>query len=160
MTTSFSSSTTLVAELPAEELAPLQWYSVRRGESLTTIANKLRVRRTDLAEANYLSVRAAVAPGQKLVVPVAPSTLLASRTARPEPATAPARAAPSASDTASRVTLTYYVRKGDSLYSIAQQFHTTVANIRSWNGLTSDRITPGERLTIRTSRQSPGGHRP
>jgi len=154
-----------LAELPAEELAPLQWYSVRRGESLTTIANKLRVRRTDLAEANYLSVRSAVTPGQKLVVPVAPSTLLASRSARPEPPPAPApparaNVAPSVSDAGDLLTLTYYVRKGDSLYSIAQQFHTTVANIRSWNGLKSDRITPGERLTIRTNRQNPGGHRP
>ena len=154
-----------IREVPPEELAPLQWYTVRRGESLTTIANKLGVRRTYLAEANYLTVRSAVAPGQKLVIPLAPSPLLALRTARPESTAAPAppapaRAAPSASDTADRVKVAYYVRKGDSLYSIAQQFHTTVAHIRSWNGLKSDRITPGERLTIYTSRQDSGGWRP
>ena len=147
-----------LSEVPPEELATLQWYTVRRGESLTTIANKLGVRRTDLAEANYLkSAKTTVVPGQKLVIPLAPSTLLASRTVRPQPTLAPAplppaRATPSASDTANRVKLTYYVRKGDSLYSIAQQFHTTVANIRAWNGLTGNRITPGERLTIHTNR--------
>ncbi|MCX6539419.1 MAG: LysM peptidoglycan-binding domain-containing protein [Acidobacteria bacterium] len=154
-----------LGELPPEELAPLQWHTVRRGESLTTIANKLHVRRTDLAEANYLGLKTAVTPGQKLVIPLALSTLLASRTDRPEPAptparSAPARAAPSVSDSADRVKITYHVRKGDSLYSIAQQFHTTIANIRSLNGLKSDRITPGERLTISTSRQHSGGHRP
>lgn len=35
-------------------LNALQWYTVKRGETLTTIARKLRVARTDLAEANYL----------------------------------------------------------------------------------------------------------
>jgi len=147
-----------LSEVPPEELATLRWYTVRRHESLTTIANKLGVRRTDLAEANYLkSAKTAVIPGQKLVIPLAPSTLLASRTVRSQPTPAPAppapaSATPTASDTADRVKVTYYVRRGDSLYSIAQQFHTTVANLRSWNGLTGTRITPGERLTIYTSR--------
>ncbi len=146
-----------LAELPPEELAPLQWYTVRRGESLTTIANKLRVRRADLAEANYLALKTAVTPGQKLVIPSAPSTMLASRTDQPDSARAvappPSRVTASASDAADRVKVTYYVRKGDTLSSIARQFHATVANIRSWNGLKSDRLSLGERLTIHTSRQ-------
>ena len=151
-----------MGELPPEELAPLQWYTVRRGESLTTIANKLRVRRTDLAEANYLSAKATVKPGQKLVIPVLPSTLLASRTDRPAAptgsapaasrATIPAAPAADASPPATPATLTYYVRQGDTLFTIAQRFHTTVANIRAWNSLKTDRITPGERLKIQSSR--------
>ena len=154
-----------MAELPPEEWAPLQWYTVRRGESLTSIANKLRVRRTDLADANALSLKAAVTAGQKLVVPLAPSTMLASRTERSAPAAAAApaastRVAPQASHSVDVVKLTYYVRKGDTLSSIAQQFHTTVANIRSWNGLKTDRITPGERLTLHSSPQRPAGRRP
>ena len=35
--------------------APLKWYTVKRGDTLPTIARKLRVSRTDLAEANYLN---------------------------------------------------------------------------------------------------------
>jgi LysM repeat protein len=98
-----------------------------------------------------------VAAGQKLVVPLTPSGLLASRAIRPDPTTvtappAPAREVPGDAKASGRATLTYYVRSGDSLYSIAKQFGTTVANIRSWNDLKSDRIRPGERLTIHTSR--------
>jgi len=55
------------------ELAPLNWYTVKKGDSLPTIARKLKVNRTDLAEANYLSVRARVKAGQRLVVPRAPA---------------------------------------------------------------------------------------
>ncbi len=46
---------------------------------------------------------------------------------------------------------TYTVQPGDTLYRIAQRFGTTVDAIRSANGLTSDSIYVGQRLTI------PGG---
>ena len=81
----------LLSTLLPEELAALQWHSVKRGETLQSIANKLKVRRADLAEANYLSARTTVRPGQKLVIPRAPTTLLAARADRPEPAVATVR---------------------------------------------------------------------
>ena len=62
-----------------EDAASLQWYSVRKGESLPSIARKLRVSRTDLAEANFLPTTAKVRPGQKLVVPRAPSPAMLAR---------------------------------------------------------------------------------
>ncbi len=64
------------------QMASLKWHTVKKGETLNTIARKLRVSRTDLAEANYLSAKARVQPGQNLIIPVEPSALLA-RTARP-----------------------------------------------------------------------------
>ncbi|MEI6668764.1 MAG: LysM peptidoglycan-binding domain-containing protein [Acidobacteriota bacterium] len=153
-----------LSELPPEELAPLQWYTVRRGESLTTIANRLRVRRTDLAEANYLTLKTMVAPGQKLVIPMSPSSAMASGTDRavaaPAPPPAPARPHLSASGSTASTSISYQVRRGDTLFAIAQQFHTTVANLRTWNGLKHDRLTPGTRLTIYAGRQRSGGHRP
>ena len=64
--------------------AALQWYTVRKGESLPTIARRLRVSRADLAEANYLNTSARVQPGQRLVVPRAPAAaLLAGRANAP-----------------------------------------------------------------------------
>jgi membrane-bound lytic murein transglycosylase D len=154
-----------LAETQADELAALQWYTVRKGESLTSIANRLRVRRTDLAEANYLSVRASVRPGQKLVIPRAPTTLLAARTDRPAPvlASTPAvdpnaivGAVPAGPGAPDEVKVTYRVKKGDTLYSIAQAFQTTVAAIQTWNRLKTSRITAGDRLTVFTSRQIAG----
>ncbi len=42
----------------------------------------------------------------------------------------------------------YIVQPGDSLWKIAKKFHTTVENVMEANGLTSDQISPGERLIL------------
>ena len=39
----------------------------------------------DLADANYLSMKARVTPGQQLIIPRAPTTLLAARADNPAP---------------------------------------------------------------------------
>ena len=46
----------------------------------------------------------------------------------------------------------YRVKRGDTLFSIAQLFDTTVAKIKSWNGLRGNIISPGTRLKIFASR--------
>jgi len=140
---------------PSERTA-LNWYVVRPGDSLATVARKLRVSRTDLAEANYIGVRAAIAPGQKLIIPRAPAGLLAARPDRPIPVAESRPAAPAASFAASapdpgqsaQARLIYRVKRGDTLASIASLFKTSVASLRRWNGLNTSHIAPGDRLTI------------
>jgi membrane-bound lytic murein transglycosylase D len=45
---------------------------------------------------------------------------------------------------------TYYrVRRGDTLFSIAQLFNTTVAKIKSWNRLRGNTISAGTRLMVK-----------
>lgn len=46
--------------------------------------------------------------------------------------------------------VTYRVRRGESLGSIARRFHVTTAQIKQWNGLRSNTIHPGQKLVIRT----------
>jgi len=147
-----------LAGAEATELASLQWHVVKKGETLATIANRLKVRRADLAEANYLSQRARVAVGQKLIVPRAPDVLVAARPDRPAPAYAPPAAAAPAAETANSPAgahatgrRVYSVKPGDTLSSIAQLFRTTVAAIRHWNQINGSLIRPGDRLTIFTS---------
>ena len=136
---------------------------MRKGETLQSVANKLKVRRTDLAEANYLSARARVKPGQRLVIPRAPTTLLAARADRPDPVVGKARPAAPESTLAPAPTpqpsgelsrITYRVKRGDTLSSIARFFRTTVSSLRSWNALKSDRLMPGDRLTVYTARSA------
>jgi len=140
---------------PASELGSFNWYTVKRGETLSSVARKLRVARVDLAEANHLSVRSAIRPGQDLIIPRAPATLLAARTERPAPVAVASRAigGPAAVATAGRPSesgvITYRVKRGDTLFSIAQLFDTTVAKLRSLNRLSGSRISVGDRLTVR-----------
>ena len=48
--------------------------------------------------------------------------------------------------------LTYYVRRGDSLWDIARRHGTTVEGLRSANDLRSTRIYAGQALTVPASR--------
>ena len=45
--------------------------------------------------------------------------------------------------------LRHTVRAGESLWSIANQYNTTINNLRAWNGLTGDLITVGQSLIVR-----------
>jgi LysM repeat protein len=49
------------------------------------------------------------------------------------------------------VKVTYTVRRGDTLLSIARQFRTSVASLQEWNGLRGTKILLHQPLTIYTS---------
>lgn len=150
-----------LAQASASDLASFKWHTVRKGESLATVARKLRVRRVDLAEANNLSVRSRIRAGQALIIPRAPSAVLAAHldnpAPKPEPIAASRRVAAAADtpagDRSELARLVYRVKSGDTLFSIARVFKTTVAHIKSWNRLRGSRINPGDRLTIFASRR-------
>ncbi|MGB2693255.1 MAG: LysM peptidoglycan-binding domain-containing protein, partial [Thermodesulfobacteriota bacterium] len=44
--------------------------------------------------------------------------------------------------------VSYKVRSGDTLWEIASKHHVTVANIKKWNNLKSNSLSPGKKLTI------------
>lgn len=44
--------------------------------------------------------------------------------------------------------ISYKVKMGDNLGRIAQRYHVRVSDLRAWNGLRSDRIYAGKRMTI------------
>jgi membrane-bound lytic murein transglycosylase D len=146
-------------EADAAERGALNWHTVRPGESIATIARKLRVNRADLAEANYMSVRSRVSAGQKLIIPRAPAVLMAAQPDRPTPV---AEARPDVEratlvgetprgESSSRSRQVYRVKRGDTLSSIARLFETSVSAIKQWNRLHSNRINPGQRLTVYTA---------
>jgi membrane-bound lytic murein transglycosylase D len=141
-----------LAEATPADFTTLKWYTVKKGETLATVARKLKVNRVDLAEANSLSIKSRVRPGQELVIPRAPATLLASHTERAAPAEVASRAlsgsAPVPRAERSTAPIVYRVKRGDTLSSIARAFDTTVDNIKSWNKLQGNRIAAGARLKI------------
>jgi membrane-bound lytic murein transglycosylase D len=137
------------------DLASLNYYTVKRGDTLPIIARRLHVSRADLAEANYLPAAGRLTAGQKLMVPHEATVLMAARTDRPAPATearstvahAGQLAQPSANS--NRVKGSYAVKSGDTLTSIARLYKTTVASIKNWNPrLPGDVLATGQRLTV------------
>ncbi|BCS33329.1 hypothetical protein TBR22_A25560 [Luteitalea sp. TBR-22] len=139
----------------ASELSALKFHTVRRRESLASIARTLGVSRGDLAEANGLAVKASVRPGQRLLIPRAPSApLLASGPrsvpSRPE-SVAASRAATTEADEDVRV-VTHRVKRGETLYAIASNYDVSVADLRTWNRMKGNRLDIGDRLTIRVNR--------
>jgi membrane-bound lytic murein transglycosylase D len=151
------------AELTPVDTAAFKYYTVKRGDTLGTIARKLKVSRIDLAEANYLSTKSLVSPGQNLIVPVEPALLLAGNPDRPVPAVVEVKPAPTAETVvaatppatappADAVKVTYQVKRGDTLSSVARLYRTTVRSLKVWNRLSGDRLMPGSQLTIFASR--------
>ena len=150
----------LAASAP-NQLNALQFHTVKRGETLTTIARKLRVNRTDLAEANYLRTNSRVATGTRLVIPRMPSAALLARAATTDvEKAAESIVADVLENTAAVEPLvenkaavrTYRVRSGDTLYAIARRFGTTVNQLKTWNRLRTSTLRVGTRLLIQSPR--------
>ena len=155
----------LAAAAP-NQLNALQFHTVKRGETLATIARKLRVNRTDLAEANYLRINSRVAVGSRLVIPRMPSAALL---ARASTATTDAEKAAEAIvgdvlqntmaveplvEETKATAKTYRVRAGDTLYAIAKRTGTTVNQLKAWNNLRTTNLKVGTRLLLQSPRSA------
>jgi membrane-bound lytic murein transglycosylase D len=124
--------------------ATFKFHTVKKGETVATIAKQYKLTTADLRSANDLKSNTKVRAGQTLMIPERRAAALPAK-----PATASRAPAASSSSSASRGPLTYRVQRGDTLSSIARHFDTTVSQLRELNQLVSDRITVGSRLTIR-----------
>jgi membrane-bound lytic murein transglycosylase D len=142
------------------QLNAMQMHTVKRGETLATIAKKLQVSRSDLAEANYLKVTSRVTAGKKLIIPRMPSAALLARASSGElENTAEAIVADVLKETtplASTVTprRTYQVKRGDTLSAIARKTGTTINQLKNWNKLRSTNLKIGTRLLVQAPRSS------
>jgi membrane-bound lytic murein transglycosylase D len=108
-------------------------HVVRRGDSLWGIAQRLGTDVKTLARLNNMAVGDTIKAGQRLVV--------SERTA------AAGKSTPAVATSGSGRQVTYTVRSGDTLYSIARVLQVTVAELMDWNGLSKRSIIkPGQQL--------------
>jgi LysM repeat protein len=108
-------------------------YTIKPGDTVSSIAREHGVATADLLSWNKLGWRSVIYPGQKL--------RLSPASASP----APAKPAPPAA--ASGVTHT--VVRGDTVYAIAKKYRTTVSTIMSLNGIGGSAvIRPGQKLRV------------
>jgi membrane-bound lytic murein transglycosylase D len=118
-----------------------KFHTVKRGDTVTSVARKYGISAKELREANALSAKAKLSAKQELMIPARSATAL--------PSAASARPATSTRATSSSAPKTYRVRQGDTLFSIARQFSITVDELKRLNRLSSDRIKIGDHLTVR-----------
>lgn len=119
-------STGQLLKIPSA-LLPESTYTVKKGDSLYSIANKYNTTVEELKRINNLTSNT-LSIGQVLKLP---------------------------SDKASNIeqeknTITYTVQKGDSLYSIARKYSTTIDKIKDLNNLTTNLLSIGQVLLIPT----------
>ena len=99
---------------------PSEYYVVKKGDTLYSIASKNNTTVTKIKELNDLTSNN-LSVGQKLILP---------------------------GSTVTEVSDFYIVKSGDSLYSIAAKNNTTVNEINKLNNLTSNTLSIGQKLIL------------
>ena len=98
-------------------------YTIKRGDTLYGISNQFGVSVSDLASINNININTPLQIGKTLIIPtntgINPSNYI-----------------------------TYTVKKGDSLYSIAKKYDTTVNELISINKLKNTNLSIGQKLQI------------
>ena len=134
---------TIQARLASAEpslFVKFNFHTVRRGETLAAIARRYKVSQAELRTANDLRSNRVTA-NQPLMIPARATSGL--------PTAGRASVSTTASNVRASGPMTYQVRRGDTLGSIARRFETSVESLKQMNRLSSDRIGVGQRLTVR-----------
>jgi membrane-bound lytic murein transglycosylase D len=126
------------AMLPVERFVPPQpviasTYRVKSGDTLSGIAKKQGVSLASLMKVNNLSAKSVIVTGQSLKIPGAATTASSAPKTAPAPATT-VKAAPAG---ITGGTVSYTVKKDDTLWALANRYSTTVDALASINNFTS-----------------------
>ena len=109
-------------------------HKVKRGDTIGHIAESYRVSSRKIMSWNNIKSKQHIYPGQKLNIWVKNNNSSKSITQK-------------SSNKGKKVT--YTVKRGDTIGHIADDYNTTVSNIRSWNNMKrSSYIKPGQKLSL------------
>lgn len=126
-----------VAEEPKTETKIVE-HKVRKGEYLGSIAKKYNVTLAEIKEWNGLESNN-VKLGETLIVSKKEVSVNEVKSSKKESIAANDR----------NEVKTYYVKKGDSLFSIAKKYPgVTISDIKKWNGIKNESLKPGMKLKI------------
>jgi membrane-bound lytic murein transglycosylase D len=134
---------------PAEINGSQIRYSVQRGDTVASIAREFDLTIAQIQKWNKLHAKSKLRAGRTLLLytPEPPTRSASSPKAGKVTSVAYGTAAKG-----SRVRVTHRVKKGDTLFTIATNYKTTIDSIRDWNNLSQNNIRVGDRLTIYMNR--------
>ena len=131
-----SSSTPASAIATTQTIWRTTTHTVKRGESLSSIAKKYKVSLASLLQLNHLKKSKTIQPGQVLVVQRIKQTVAVTPAIEPTPIV-------------NGIQKTYYtVKFGDTIESIARNFGISIETLRSSNLLFDNRLRMGQTLVI------------
>jgi membrane-bound lytic murein transglycosylase D len=112
-------------------------YKVKKGDNIGSIAHKFNSSIDDIKEWNGLEDNN-IKVGTSLTVSKKEVAINETKSSKKESLVANER---------DEVKL-YYVKKGDSLFSIAKKYNVTASDIKKWNGIKNESLKPGMKLKI------------
>ncbi len=132
-----------------QPLASWTVYTLQSGDVLAKVAERVGLTEAQLREANRIPPRYRPAAGSTILVPrdeatsddIAPGFIAASFALVPE--------------SANLHQVTYRVRRGDTLATVARRWHVSADDIVAWNDLRSMSLFAGQRLTLTVARAAP-----
>ena len=127
--TDYEKAIDIIVDSIASYINPTNIYTVKKGDTLYSIANKYNVTVDEIKKLNNLSTNN-LSIGMKLSIPIKEE-----------------------SKEVEKATL-YTVVKGDTLYSIANKYNVTVDEIKKLNNLSSNNLSIGMKLNIPTKEES------
>lgn len=134
---------------PVSDVTPATTYTVGKGDTLSTIARKNQLTKTELAAANNLKVGSILHMGQKLIIPSKQSPAKAPTAATASTRTPDVAEAPSVLDKAPVDATKHTVKAGETLGGIARKYGVKQGDIAVANNITDPKkIHPGQELVI------------
>lgn len=134
-----------LAQIPPQERLRFLTHKVKKGETLSRIARVYGVTTEPLLYFNNLKKAGSLRVGMEIVVPVRGATRLNGKVQQPrlEKVANLKTLKPSVKETI------YTVKRGDTLWDIAERFGVRTESIIGWNEINGNgRIYPGDRLKI------------
>jgi membrane-bound lytic murein transglycosylase D len=106
-------------------LASYAYHRVSKGETLYSIAKRYKTTVAAISKANNITNGQFINAGRRLQIPLSGGRVYASKSAE-----------------------TYMVKKGDTLWHIAQKFNTDVETLKRINNLKSSNIAVGQTINL------------
>jgi membrane-bound lytic murein transglycosylase D len=106
-------------------------YTIKKGDSLWSIANEMGVNIGALSRWNNLHPEKKLIPGDKLKIRVSRDHATSDEPVR------------------KGKEIIYVVKEGDTLWGIAKKYNITIAEIKTWNHLEKDQIHPADKLKLK-----------
>jgi membrane-bound lytic murein transglycosylase D len=106
------------------------YHRVSKGEALSSIAKRYKTTVAAISKANNIRNRQLIKAGRRLKIPLSGGKVYASKSVE-----------------------TYTVKKGDSLWRIAQKFNTDVKTLKRINNLKSSNIVVGQTINLNVAKK-------